>query len=228
MHTSLLEASEQESSPVIQLQDAAVRGPRGPVFGPLTLSTADTITVVCGARGSGRTALLLTLAGRMRLTAGSAHVMGASRPADMRTRVGIVGFDDIDGLEPTATVAATLRERLAWVAPWYRRVPRLTPDVVRELLADAFGELEQPDPDTLARDLGPVDTILIRIALALLESPELLVLDDFDELRSNAERQLVADRLTALATTGTRIVIATTDAADVERFAGQSPMLIEL
>lgn len=228
MRTSLLEVSEQESSPVIHLQNAAVRGPRGPVFGPLTLSIADAITVVCGPRGSGRTALLLTLAGRMRLTAGSVQVMGVSRPAEMRTRVGIVGFDDIDGLEPTASVAAALRERLAWVAPWYRRVPRLTPDVVRELLADAFGELEQPDPDTLARDLGPVDTILIRVALAMLESPELFVLDDFDELRSNAERQLVADRLTALATTGTRIVIATTDATDVERFADRSPMLIEL
>ena len=228
MHTSLLEASEQEPSPVIHLQGAAVRGPRGPVFGPLTLSATGAITVVCGPRGSGRTALLLTLAGRMRLTEGSAHVMGASRAAEMRTRVGIVGFDDIDGLESTASVAAALRERLAWVAPWYRRVPRLSPDVVRELLADAFGELEQPDPDTLARDLGPVDTILIRVALAMLESPELLVLDDFDELRSIAERRLVADRLTALAAAGTHVVIATTDAADLECFVGTSPTLIEL
>lgn len=205
-----------------------MRGPRGPVFGPLTATSTTPVTVVCGPRGSGRTSLLLSLAGRMRLSAGDASVAGSIRPAALRKRVGIAGFDDIDGLEPTASVAGALRERLAWVAPWYRRVPRLAPDVVRELLADAFGALEQPSADTRVRDLGPVDALLLRIALALLESPEALVLDDFDQLRSAAERDLVALRLSEIAATGIPIVIATTDPQDAARFTAPHPTVIAL
>ena len=228
MHTTPLEASVPGAAPVIQLRDAAVRGPRGPVFGPLTHASANPITVVCGPRGSGRTGLLLALSGRMRLTGGSARVLGDERPAALRRRVGIAGFDGIDTLEPTASVSAALRERLSWVSPWYRRVPRLTREVVRELLAEAFGDLEQPDPDTLTRDLGPVDTMLLRIALALIESPEMLVLDDFDELRSAEERRVVAERLSGLATRGIAVVLATTDVADGEHFVGPPPARITL
>lgn len=228
MQTAIFEDRAQGSRPVIRLEDAMVSGPRGAVFGPLTAESARPITIVAGSRGSGRTALLLSLAGRMRLSSGSATVLGVTRLAEMRRRIGIAGFADIDALEPTATVAATLRERLAWVVSWYLRTPKVTPEVASDLLATSFGDLEQPAADTLVQDLVPADEMLLRIALALIESPQMLVIDDFDELRSSADRQLVADRLTALAASGIRVVLATTDPADAAHFSGEPPALIEL
>ncbi|QIM15306.1 hypothetical protein G7067_00960 [Leucobacter insecticola] len=211
----------------MNLESAIVNGPRGPVFGPLTATSATPITVVTGSRGSGRTALLLVLAGRMRLDAGTAIVLGETGTAAIRRRTGIAGFADIDALEPTASVAATLRERLAWVLPWYRRAPKLTNTLAHELLEPAFGELPQPEPTVLVRDLVPADEMLLRIALALTEAPEALVIDDFDELRSAADRQLVADRLNALADSGIAVIVATTDPADALHFPA-APALIRL
>ncbi|QIK63056.1 hypothetical protein G7068_07485 [Leucobacter viscericola] len=228
MQTAFFEDLAQRSKRTLRLEDAVVNGPRGAVFGPLAVESDSAITMICGSRGSGRTALLLVLAGRMRLSLGSAEVLGTTRLAEMRRRIGIAGFADIDALEPTATVSATLRERLAWVSPWYQRTPKVTPAAARELLARAFGDLAQPAADTLVQDLVPADEMLLRIALALTESPQMLVIDDFDELRSSADRQLVADRLTALAATGIRVVLATTDPADAMHFASEPPALIEL
>ena len=65
-------------------------------------------------------------------------------------------------------------------------------------------------------------------ALALHESPEAPVLDDFDQLRSAAERDLVAARLGEIAATGIPIVIATTDPEDAARFTAPHPTVIAL
>lgn len=212
----------------IDVRDAAVTGPRGPVFGPLTALSDRPVTVVRGSRGTGRTSLLLAITGRMRLSEGSLVALGAAKPAEIRRRTGIAGFAEIDALEPAVTLGATLRERLAWAMPWYRRTPRITPELASELLGEAFGEYAQPDPDTLVRELDPAEEMLVRISLALIERPELLAIDDFDALRDPAERAIVAERLNALADHGTRIVVATSDPGDLHRFAAHRPALIAL
>jgi hypothetical protein len=56
----------------------------------------------------------------------------------------------------------------------------------------------------------------------------MLVLDDFDELRSAEERRVVAERLSGLATRGIAVVLATTDVADGELFVGPPPARITL
>ncbi|NUS01000.1 MAG: ATP-binding cassette domain-containing protein, partial [Nonomuraea sp.] len=45
---------------------------------------AGTLTVIAGPAGSGRTSLLLTLAGRMRPTTGTLSVAGHTRPRAVR------------------------------------------------------------------------------------------------------------------------------------------------
>jgi len=217
------------SSPAIELRQAAVRGPRGTVFGPLTVSSDRPVTVVLGSHGTGRTSLLLAIAGRMRLSEGSLVTLGATKPAEIRRRTGVVGFAEIDALEPAVTLGATLRERLAWAMPWYRRTPRMTPELTSELLARAFGDYEQPDPATLVRELTPAEEMLVRVSLALIEEPEMLAVDDLDALRDPAERALVAERLSALAADGLRIAVATSDPGDAALLAGScDPALIEL
>ena len=209
---------------VIALNGASVRAARGPVFGPLDAASDSPITVVIGARGSGRTSLLLSLSGRMRLSDGSAAVLGAdlatrSGLAETRRRVGVAGFAELDALELSVTVGDTLRERLAWAMPWWRRTPRVTPELSSELLAEAFGEYEQPTPKTLVRELDPASEMLLRIALARIEGPEMLCIDDFDALLSPTERALVAERLRELAAHGVRVVVATSDPSDAALLA---------
>jgi ABC-type multidrug transport system ATPase subunit len=75
--------------------------------------------------------------------------------------------------------------------------------------------------------------MLVRVSLALIETPRLLVVDDFDALRDPADRALVAERLSDLAQQGIRIVLASSDPGDaalLERAlpAGAAPALIEL
>lgn len=191
--------SRVAAQPVIELRAAHLKASRGMVYGPLTVTSTSDITFITGARGSGRTALLLSIAGRMRPSGGSLETLGETNLRAIRHRTGIAGFNDIDALEPAVTLGATLRERLAWALPWYRRTPRMTPELSRELLADAFGDYEQPSLETLVRDLSPSEEMLVRIALALIEGPDLLVIDDFDVLTDPAERSLVAERLSELA-----------------------------
>jgi ABC-type multidrug transport system ATPase subunit len=189
---------------------------RGPVFGPLELDIpAGTLTLVQGPQGTGRTSLLLTLAGRM-VPDPSSHlvVLGRRLPAQ-RTRtqqeVAVAGFTGIDELDDSVTVGAHVRERLAWLAPWYRRAPRADQHVVERLLGPVFGELPLPDAGTVVWHLDEVDALLLRIALAMAQRPRLLVVDDVDQVHDRARRRIVWDRLDALASTGVTVVASCAD-----------------
>lgn len=206
---------------MLTLTEAEARGPRGTVFGPVTARTDAPITVIIGGRGSGRTSLLLSLGGRMRLSAGALSVNGLPSPgrlSALRRETGLVGFTGIDELEPAVSVGAIVRERLAWATPWYRRASRLTEALLADVLTPAFGETPVPGPTTLVRDLTQAQDRLLRVALALIECPNLLLVDDFDDLRDPADRAMVASRLRALATHGVRSVVVTADPRDLELF----------
>lgn len=214
-------ASTGAHAPVLRIDGASVDGPRGRVFGPLSATSTEPVTVVTGTKGSGRTALLLTIAGRMRTATGAVETLGETRTGEIRNMTGIAGFAGIDDLEPAVTVAATLRERLSWELPWWRRTPRITAAVARELLDPAFGATragEEPlDVTQLCRELGPADDSLVRIALALIARPELLVVDDLDALRDPADRARVAARLREISRR-LPVVVATSDARDAGLF----------
>ncbi|RZT62889.1 ATP-binding cassette domain-containing protein [Leucobacter luti] len=216
------------STAVVALSAARVDGARGAVFGPITAASDRPITVVHGPRGSGRTSLLLAIAGRMRLSSGECRTLGTTSLGEVRRRTGVAGFDAIDALEPAVTVGDLVRERLSWALPWYRRTPRITAELAADLLEPAFGQRPIPDLATNGYDLEPAAEQLLRIGLALLEEPELLVIDDFDALRDPADRDIVAARLAELSRRGVRSVIATSDPGDIERFAELAPAVIAL
>ena len=67
---------------------------------------------------------------------------------------------------------------------------------------------------------------LLRIALARIEGPEMLCIDNFDALLSPTERALVAERLRELAAYGLRVVVATSDLGDAALLA--TTAIIEL
>lgn len=221
---SALEAGrtvQVERGSILRLSAAQVDGPRGRVFGPVTAESSNPVTVVTGASGSGRTSLLLAVAGRMRTQSGEIETLGEVRPGVIRSITGIAGFAGIDELEPAVTVAATLRERLSWELPWWRRTPRITAELAAELLTPGFGagarNSRSPDATMLCRELTPADDLLVRVSLALMSRPQLLVIDDLDALREPSDRARVAERLREISL-NTPVVIATSDPRDAALF----------
>lgn len=201
---------------LLSLNEARVDGPRGRVFGPITAASDRPVTVITGASGSGRTSLLLAISGRMRTDGGEIATLGETRVGAIRNMTGIAGFAGIDELEPAVTLAATLRERLSWELPWWRRTPRMTGALATELLAPGLGTATA-DPSLLCRELSPADDLLVRVALALMPDPALLVVDDLDALREPSDRARVAARLREISRR-TPVVIATSDPRDAALF----------
>lgn len=216
--TAVTAASVAAAHPNLFLEAAEVRGPRGTVFGPITAQSNDPVTVVLGASGTGRTSLLLSLGGRMKLSAGQLGLRGFENPAelkDLRGVTGVVGFHGLDELEPSVSVGASIRERLSWALPWYRFAPRVTDALALEILRPTFGDVTIPGRRTLVRDLTGAQDLLLRVALARIESPEVLLVDNFDSLTDPAERAQVASRLRALADRGVASIVATADERDL-------------
>ena len=72
-------------------------GPWGPVYGPLDLDVAEGgLTILNCPAGSGRTALLMTLAGRMRPVGGTLSVFGLTRAREVFAVSALAGIDELD------------------------------------------------------------------------------------------------------------------------------------
>ncbi|OON27016.1 hypothetical protein BSA16_34235, partial [Micromonospora sp. Rc5] len=92
--------AETDDAYVLVADGLSVVGEEGPVFGPIDLRVPDnTLVFLSGRGGSGRTALALTLAGRMKPTDGTLTVFGHDQLKDIRDTVAIAGVDAIDALD---------------------------------------------------------------------------------------------------------------------------------
>ncbi len=202
----------------MQLQDSqihagklALSAGRGPVYGPLTFDLDGGLTVLRGDPGSGRTSLLLTLAGRMKHDAGSLTVGGLPLPRSLHAvqkATAIAGFDGIDELEESVTVAAALRERQAWLSPWWQVVRTPNDVAVAALCADVFGAEPIPRADAVIWDLDETQHFLLRVTLALMSAPAILFVDDVEQLRSTEGRAAVWERLAHISRGSTAVVVS--------------------
>ncbi|WP_149202058.1 AAA family ATPase [Actinotalea subterranea] len=208
----------------VEARALTLRTRRGLVYGPVDLEIAEgALAVIQGPQGGGRSSLLLTLVGRMVADAPSRlTVLGEALPARrtaVQRRAAIAGFAGIDDLDEGVTVQEVVRERLAWLAPWYRRTPSVGQRTFTALAAPVFGDRPIPRVDTLIWDLDEVDAMLLRILLAMLQEPELLAVDDVDQVHDSARRQIVWDRLAAIAATGTTVVASVASLDEVSRMS---------
>ncbi|MHA7305080.1 ATP-binding cassette domain-containing protein [Arthrobacter sp. TMN-49] len=195
----------------IHANNLALSAGRGPVYGPLTFELDGGLSVLRGDAGSGRTSLLLTLAGRMRHHEGSLLVGGYELPRQLRAvqkRTSVVGFAGIDELEESVTVGAALKERLAWLSPWWSVVRKLNDVDVAEICAPSFGGEPIPHANTVIWDLSDTQAFLLRIALAMMSSPKILFVDDLEQIRSSESRAILWDRLAYLAGELTDVVVS--------------------
>ncbi|MFT4108734.1 ATP-binding cassette domain-containing protein [Propionicimonas sp.] len=195
-------------------------GRRGRIYGPVDLDIAPgTVNLVTGRAGSGRTSLLLTLVGRMKPNRGSdLTVLGRRLPArapSVQRRTAAVGVHGLDDLDEEVTVAAALREREAWLAPWFRIVRTPGDERVAEVCAAVFGDDPVPRARQLVHELDEAANLRFRLALALLGRPELVVVEDVDSLRDTDSRRRVWRSLQALAASGVTVIASASSADDL-------------
>jgi ABC-type multidrug transport system ATPase subunit len=146
------------------------------------------LALVTGPAGCGKTALLLTVAGRMRA----------------RRLVGLGETAGVNDLDPTLTVADQVKAELALHGRRRRRS-----DVVAALEPVGLAL----DARVKVDDLHAADRLLLGVALAAIGEPPFLVVDDVHEDLTPAEHVLALARLRELTTSGTTIVAGCLDPA---------------
>lgn len=202
LQPALFELAEPAARPAwLVARGLGVAGSRGAAYADLDLDLdAGDLHAVEGPAGSGRSTLLLTLAGRLARTTGEVLVDGrAADAADLRRLAVVAHVAGVDDLDPTLTVRDHLRER-RWATGADGRA-----DLVAHLA-----------PRTLVRDLGGHDRLLLHLALALphvgATRPRLLVVDDLDRGLGPAHQHDVWTLLRGLADDGTTVVGSCIDA----------------
>jgi ABC-type multidrug transport system ATPase subunit len=184
---------------------------RGPVFGPVSFEAAPgSVTAVLGASGTGKTALLLTLSGRMRPSSGSASVYGLdiARDASRVRRISGLGLiPGVNDLEEALTAEQHVLEQRLILG----RSRRTNGDVLaRTGLAEARS--------LKARDMCSEQRVRLGVALALVGNPKLIVADDLDRDLTAEQVERVGVLLRELAADGITILASCLD-GDSARFA---------
>jgi len=217
--------------PVLTARGAGVRHRRRRLFHDLdvTAEPGDLVAVV-GPPGSGRTTLLLALAGRFRLSAGTVTLDGAAE-------LGYV--PEVTAPEPVFTVAEHVRERLAllgrekgarlplpsrmrsarFALPAHEKGARLP--LLSRMRSARFAlpahEKGEPvdllglDPEIKGRDLTPYEKQVLGLVLAQLSHPALIALDGLDHGLDAAEQVALLKQLAEIAAGGTTVVFTARD-----------------
>jgi ABC-type multidrug transport system ATPase subunit len=188
----------------LRARDLELHTNRGPVYPPTSFDVdPGTVTALLGPARSGRTALLLTIAGRMRPTGGSATACGHDvvREAHrVRASVGmsvVAGVNDLDDpLTPAQHLAEISLLRGA------RRIDR----------AALLGRVSLTGLEN--RPVGRLDTeqcMRLGIALALAGEPPMIVIDDLDHDLELSQQTSVVATLREIANAGTTVVFTCVD-----------------
>ncbi|MBQ1081651.1 ATP-binding cassette domain-containing protein [Nocardiopsis sp. B62] len=197
----------------------------GPVYTGVDFTARPgTLTVFQADSGGGRSALLLTLSGRMKPSAGSLHVDGYSLPQQARRvrRISSLGLmDDVNALDDRLRVSEHLSEaRLLRMRPAARSVT----DQAMEA-ADLAGL----DRRTMVKELSMLERRRLGVALALVYEPRLLVVDNVDGGLSREHQADMWRSLRNLTDEGLTVIATCADAQELDAVAGpdtQGPLLI--
>ncbi|MBK1735795.1 ABC transporter [Halorhodospira abdelmalekii] len=164
-----------------------------------------------GPNGAGKTTTLRMILGLTPYDAGSLQVLGEPIPArarEMRARMGVV--PQMDNLDPDFTV----RENLFTYASYYGIDRSEAARRVDELLA--FANLEEKAQASIASLSGGMKRRLT-LARALINAPELIVLDEPSTGLDPQARQHIWQKLRALQRQGLSLLITTHYMEEAER-----------
>jgi len=177
--------------------------PRGRCFGFL------------GPNGAGKTTTLRMLLGLTPMSGGSLSVFGLPMPAEaraVRARTGVV--PQADNLDPDFSVA----ENLAIYASYFG-IPRaeVAPRIERLLAFAALTERRDARTDSLSGGMQR----RLTIARALINDPELVVLDEPTTGLDPQARHVIWSRLSDLRDRGTTLILTTHYMEEAERLCDE-------
>lgn len=194
---------EPDDEPLIVAIGLGVDGEHEPLFSDVDLELTRGLHAIQMPGGWGQTALLLTLAGRLKPTHGAVTVCGDTQPRAIRKHCSIAAFDDIDDLPDSVSVQTVLAEQRRWLAPWYSQV---SDQAGAAELALVFGDVPPPSPKAFISDLSDLELFLLRVTLSLFSNRPILVVGDLEQVRDNTRRATAVERLAAIATQRTVVV----------------------
>ncbi|MFE7790950.1 ATP-binding cassette domain-containing protein [Streptomyces sp. NPDC057460] len=215
----------------VTAEDFGLKGPRGWAFRGVRLDAPPgALVAIEGPSGSGRTCLLLALTGRMRPSEGRAEVGGLRLPRQMAAARRISALGPVPGvseLDPAFTVAEHLRERAllqrrfdgslrALLRPRAERTAAARDRIDTALAAAGLDPATLPKAErTSVRDLERLEALRLSVALALIDRPRLLAVDDTDLKLSDAERAEAWELLRSVADSGTTVLAVCSQAPGV-------------
>ncbi|MDR3687642.1 MAG: ATP-binding cassette domain-containing protein [Coriobacteriia bacterium] len=167
---------------------------------------AGSVAAFLGASGTGKTSLLLTIAGRMRGWHGCVEVDGvdaARHSARVRGLVGMGVMAGVNDLAEALTPAQHVTEAHVFVPRLKRSVYR---DVLAEVGLDAAAHMQ-------VKRLDAEQRIRLGIALAIVRDVRVIVVDDLDRDLNQEERTRVLALLHKLAEDGLTVLFACVDEA---------------
>jgi len=206
------QAPPSPPTPALAVTGLSLMEGAGWIFRDVDLTVAPgAFAAVVGPAGSGRSSLLLTLAGRMRPTAGTLSVLGHDRAVDaagVRDLAGVARAAGVIGPEPALTVRESIDERCL--------IDDVAPAEGHQRFERACAALQfTPDPAALVGSVVGERGTLLALALASVRTSALIVLDDLDRDIPSAVRHPLAQALGRLAATGPAIVVTATDRSAV-------------
>ncbi|KAA1376448.1 MMPL family transporter [Aeromicrobium fastidiosum] len=197
------------STAAITAASVTTQGPDGLVLNDVSVEVeAGDWLVVHGPSGAGKTALLLTFAGRMAFDTGRLRVNGHLLPQEasrVRHSVALAELTGVNDLEDNLTVDQHIAERLSirsfglWVSR--NRVAPILAGLNRalEIAHDEAGiPFEPVDGSALVSSLSRLERKLLGVVLALTDAPRIVIVDDADDLRAAEHIDLLWSALAAL------------------------------
>lgn len=194
-----IESQEEQLEQNVQLAAKGVRLVTDTSLDDLTVTKP--FTLLYTGRESSATTTMMTLAGRMQPKAGVVELTRADgeivdRPRALARVIALAGVNEIDSLDRNVTVRSLVRESVAWANAWYKTTAR---DIAK---IDRWNELCElmnfdENPHAQAGDLTPTARFNLRIMLALLtrKEPDMLLIDDIDQVHSLEIRQEIIAHL---------------------------------
>lgn len=207
-----------EASPAIRMDGLSLSTKRSAVFEDVSAQVqAGGLLVLRGPEGAGKTALLLSVAGRMHADSGTATVFGLDSERQgrrVRRLVGLTHVHGITDLEDNLTVAEHIAERLITFQPWYKPWASRTDvkrevDKLRDVVVSAMTILRDSripgfrpadvleadfvlgiGTDTYVSELTPLQQFFLQLALTSMDHTPVVAVDDIDLLRDPHERTL--------------------------------------
>ncbi|NPD31096.1 ATP-binding cassette domain-containing protein [Eggerthellaceae bacterium zg-1084] len=179
---------------VIHARDLGHKRVLGTPFEHVDLDVAQgAVTAVCGMNGSGKTALLLTLAGRMRFTHGTLVVMGHQLPREARAvqkRVALALFPGVNDLDR----AQRVRDAVSAEFHLFERRPNGAA-IALYLRQWGLGSFE----NAKVADLAARELTLLGIALAWVRHPDIIAVDDIESGLTQAQSRELMELLRGFA-----------------------------